>query len=79
MIIGPPPKFHEVRDILLPDRILIFGERHLRTVLTRYAEHYNPRRPRRALRLVPPRPPIILLRISTASDQTPTGPGRPDQ
>jgi hypothetical protein len=64
MIIGPPPKFHEVRDILLPDRILIFGERHLRTVLTRYAEHYNPRRPRRALRLVPPRPPIIPLRIS---------------
>jgi hypothetical protein len=26
----------------LTDRILIFGERHLRHVLTRYAAHYNP-------------------------------------
>jgi hypothetical protein len=38
------------------DRILIFGERHLRTVLTRYSTHYNGRRPHRALRLLPPRP-----------------------
>jgi putative transposase len=35
----------------LTDRILIFGERHLRTVLTRYAAHYNARRPHRALQL----------------------------
>ena len=40
----------------LADRILILGERHLRTVLTRYSAHYNGRRPHRALRLVPPRP-----------------------
>jgi putative transposase len=40
----------------LTDRILIFGERHLRTVLTRYSTHYNGRRPHRALRLLPPRP-----------------------
>jgi putative transposase len=40
----------------LTDRILIFGERHLRTVLTRYGAHYNGRRPHRALRLLPPRP-----------------------
>ena len=40
----------------LTDRILIFGERHLRTLLTRYADHYNGRRPHRALRLHPPRP-----------------------
>ena len=39
----------------LTDRILIFGERHLRTVLTRYAAHYNERRPHRALGLLPPR------------------------
>jgi putative transposase len=39
----------------LTDRILIFGERHLRTVLARYGAHYNGRRPHRALRLVPPR------------------------
>ena len=40
----------------LTDRILIFGERHLRTVLTQYGAHYNGRRPHRALRLRPPRP-----------------------
>jgi putative transposase len=40
----------------LTDRILIFGERHLRTVLARYSTHYNGRRPHRALRLQPPRP-----------------------
>jgi hypothetical protein len=39
----------------LTDRILIFGERHLRTVLARYGAHYNGRRPHRALRLLPPR------------------------
>ncbi|MCY7343488.1 MAG: integrase core domain-containing protein [Pseudonocardia sp.] len=40
----------------LTGRILIFGERHLRTVLAQYSTHYNGRRPHRALRLVPPRP-----------------------
>jgi putative transposase len=40
----------------LTDRILIFGARHLRTVLARYDSHYNGRRPHRALRLRPPRP-----------------------
>ena len=40
----------------LTDRILIFGERHLRTVLARYSTHYNGRRPHRALQLLPPRP-----------------------
>jgi len=38
------------------DRMLIFGERHLRRVLAAYAAHYNARRPHRALRLRPPRP-----------------------
>jgi hypothetical protein len=38
------------------DRILIFGERHLRTVLAQYGAHYNGRRPHRAQRLLPPRP-----------------------
>ena len=32
------------------DRMLIFGERHLRRVLAAYAAHYNGRRPHRALR-----------------------------
>ena len=40
----------------LTDRILIFSEHHLRTVLARYGAHYNGRGPHRALRLHPPRP-----------------------
>ena len=38
------------------DRMLIFGERHLRSVLAQYAVHYNTQRPHRALLLRPPRP-----------------------
>ena len=38
------------------DRMLIFGELHLRSVLVRYAEHYNRKRPHRSLQLRPPRP-----------------------
>jgi hypothetical protein len=38
------------------DRMLIFGERHLRQVLAVYAAHLNARRPHRALPLRPPRP-----------------------
>ena len=38
------------------DRMLIFGERHLRSVLAEYARHYNGRRPHRSRRLRPPRP-----------------------
>jgi putative transposase len=40
----------------LTDRMLIFGVRHLRGVLARYAVHYNGQRPHRSLRLRPPRP-----------------------
>ena len=40
----------------LTDRILIFGERHLRTVLAQYETHYNGRRPYRSRHLRPPRP-----------------------
>jgi transposase InsO family protein len=38
------------------DRMLIFGERHLRSVMAEYARHYNGRKPRRALQFQPPRP-----------------------
>ena len=38
------------------DRMLIFGERHLRRVLATYAAHYNTQRPHRALQLRAPRP-----------------------
>ena len=39
----------------LTNRILIFGEHHLRTVLARYAAHYDHQRLHRALQLRPPR------------------------
>jgi putative transposase len=38
------------------DRMLIFGQRHLRTILTQYEAHYNGRRPHRGRQLRPPRP-----------------------
>ena len=38
------------------DRMLIFGERHLRSVLAQYSLHYNRQRPHRSLKLRPPRP-----------------------
>jgi hypothetical protein len=38
------------------DRVLIFGQRHLRTVLAEYTAHYNGRRPHRSRQLCPPRP-----------------------
>ena len=40
----------------ITDRMLIFGERHLRLVLADYAAHYNGRRPHRSRQLQPPRP-----------------------
>jgi len=51
------------------DRMLIFSERHLRTVQTEYAHHYNGRRPHRALQLQPPRPDHPI------ADLTRKGPG----
>jgi transposase InsO family protein len=38
------------------DRMLIFGEQHLRIVLAEYEAHYNGRRPHRSRQLHPPRP-----------------------
>jgi len=38
------------------DRMLIFGERHLRSVLAEYEARYNGRRPHRSRQLRPPRP-----------------------
>ena len=38
------------------DRMLIFGERHLRTILADDEAHYNGRRPHRSRELRPPRP-----------------------
>jgi len=38
------------------DRMLIFGERHLKSVLAGYQAHYVGRRPCRGSQLHPPRP-----------------------
>jgi putative transposase len=40
----------------LTDRMLIFGQRHLRTILNQYTAHYNGRRPHQSRQLCPPRP-----------------------
>jgi transposase InsO family protein len=48
----------------LTDRILIFGQRHLRTVLAQYETRYNGRRPHRSRHLRPPRPDHPLADLS---------------
>jgi transposase InsO family protein len=40
----------------LTDRMMIFNQRHLRTVLAKYVRHYNGRRPHRSCELRPPQP-----------------------
>jgi hypothetical protein len=47
----------------LTDHILIFGQRHLRTVFAECVHHYNGRRPHRGHQLRPPGPnhPIVDL------------------
>jgi putative transposase len=46
------------------DRMLIVGERHLRTVLAGYEAHYNGRRPHRSCQLRPPRPDHPMADLS---------------
>ena len=58
---SPRANAHAERFVLtarteMTDRMLIFGERHLRTVLAGYARHYNGQRPHRSRELRPPRP-----------------------
>jgi transposase InsO family protein len=45
-------------------RMLIFGQRHLRTILAQYEAHYNGRRPHRSRQLHPPRPDHPLADLS---------------
>ena len=61
------------------DRMLIFGERHLRMILAEYETHYNGRRPHRSRQLRPPpaRPPC---RVSLpGADPALARPRRPHQ
>ena len=58
---SPRANCHAERFVLtarteITDRMLIFGRRHLRTILTRYAARYNGRRSHRSRQLRPPRP-----------------------
>ena len=58
---SPRANAHAERFVLtartaFTDRMLIFGERHLRSALAEYARHYNRRRPHRSRQLHPPRP-----------------------
>jgi putative transposase len=46
------------------DRMLIFGERHLRMILTQFEAHYNGRRPHRSRHLRPPRPDYPVVDLS---------------
>ena len=60
------------------DRMLIFGRRHLRTILAQYEAHYNGRRPSQ-----PPAPPAparpSCRRPLPGADQTSARPRRPHQ
>jgi transposase InsO family protein len=61
------------------DRMLIFGERHLRLALAEYEAHYNRRRPTAAASSARPGPATPPPAPLPAADQAPPGPGRPHQ
>ena len=66
------------------DRMLIFGQRHLRTVLAEYKAHYNGRRPHGSRHLRPPRPDHPVAGSSgrgplRGADPAPARPRRPHQ
>jgi putative transposase len=53
---GYPERFVRTVRAELTDRMLIFGQRHLRRVLKEYVAHYNQQRPHRGRELRPPSP-----------------------
>jgi putative transposase len=53
---GCPARFVLTARTGVTDRMLIFGQRHLRLVLAEYEAHDNGRRPHRSRQLCPPRP-----------------------
>ena len=66
---SPRANAHAERFVLtarteITDRMLIFGGRHLRSVLAEYARHYNGRRPHRGRQLRPPRPDYPVADVS---------------
>jgi len=76
---GPRANAYAERFVLtirteVTDRMLIFGQRHLRTILVQYAAHYNGRRPIAAASSTRPGP-ITRRRPQPQTDQAP-GPAR---
>jgi putative transposase len=70
----PGPPIYAERFVLtarteITDRMLIFGQRHLQSILDEYVAHYNGRRPHRSRQLRPPRPdhPVADLPRSGSS------------
>ena len=63
----------------LTDRMLIFGERHLRRVLAEYTAHYNRRRPHRALQTASATPGFAYHRAGPPHGPASTGSRRSDQ
>jgi len=66
---SPRANAHAERFVLtarteVTDRLLIFGQQHLRTILAQYEAHYNARRPHRSRQLHPPRPDYPLADLS---------------
>ncbi|MEU8319800.1 integrase core domain-containing protein [Nonomuraea sp. NPDC048881] len=62
------------------DRLLIFGERHLHTVLNEYADHDNRHRPHRSLALrAPTNDESDAIPLPTGQNQAPPSPRRADQ
>ena len=51
-----PERFVLTARTEVTDRMLIFGARHLRTIMAEYETHYNRPRPHRSRQLRPPRP-----------------------
>jgi putative transposase len=66
---SPPANTYAERFVLtarieITDRMLVFGQRHLRTILAAYEGHYNGRRPHRSRQLRPPRPDHPIADLS---------------
>ncbi len=66
---SPRANAHAERFVLtaqteITDRMLMFGQRHLRTILAQYEAHYNGRHPHRSRQLHPPRPDHPLADLS---------------
>ena len=59
--------------------MLIFGERHLQSVVAEHAQHDNGRRPHRGRQFHPPRPDHPVADFSPGEGQAPGRPGRPHQ